>query len=357
MNIFRWLLDQIKENKDSPSPALVSEVMSTSPAAMNPIRLVSPAPSFVEESISKLKSSMIPARVKNLSFNVIEIPEINFFGSSNLSRSGEWLVAWSDGNVGNCKNRGHYALYNNSSKHVVLQGAAQRPNKCSVSDSGIFYVEDWQSPLGLSGSFYVLSPAGEQLISRKFEANILNSGISHNGLYAICQTANSKIGNDGNKLTAFDLVKRCEIFSITPKTDLATEYNFYEDIGEIGVVIKEVGEFRYNLNGEFIDSEKYAQARLSNEKFTDIILQVEVELKRGINKEHAKAILDSIEKAMELGADRYPTWKSMALKLQGNTYLIAGDEKLALKSFDEALKLDPNIGIKRKADALRKKLL
>ena len=67
-------------------------------------------------------------------------------------------------------------------------------------------------------------------------------------------------------------------------------------------------------------------------------------------------MLEAILRARALGADSNPGWKSLALKLQGFTLEALGKYKEALDIYEEALKINSKIGVKRKADAIRKKL-
>jgi tetratricopeptide (TPR) repeat protein len=49
-------------------------------------------------------------------------------------------------------------------------------------------------------------------------------------------------------------------------------------------------------------------------------------------------------------------WKAKSLKLQGLAHEALGELQEAVKAFDEALALDPKIGVKRKRDFLAKKI-
>jgi tetratricopeptide (TPR) repeat protein len=73
-----------------------------------------------------------------------------------------------------------------------------------------------------------------------------------------------------------------------------------------------------------------------------------------IDSKLAEKVLTAILRARNLGADETPSWKAKALKLQGLVLekLERGSE--ALVAYDEALSIDPKIGVKRRADALRK---
>ena len=77
---------------------------------------------------------------------------------------------------------------------------------------------------------------------------------------------------------------------------------------------------------------------------------------RPFERKQAELLLEAILRARELGADSDLSWKALALKLQGFTLEALGKYKEALDIYEEALKINSKIGVKRKADAIRKKL-
>ncbi|MEJ2498878.1 MAG: hypothetical protein P8Y49_05750 [Sulfurovaceae bacterium] len=147
----------------------------------------------------------------------VDIPSLGFYGQFERSPSGEWVICWSDSDEqshrGGYRESGYgrYILYNIFQNKVVLEGKIERPNAGSVADNGNFSIEDWHFGSELSGTFYVFSSSGNELIKKKFQANLYNSAISPNGHFAVCQTANSP-KDDGNILSAFDVEKTQSYF-------------------------------------------------------------------------------------------------------------------------------------------------
>lgn len=286
---------------------------------------------------------------------VTHFPDINFIGMSKTSPSGEWLIAWSEGsNRDSLDGKGSYVLYNNKLNKIFLHKKMERPGKAAVSDNGSFCIENWQFSQEQTGIFLAFSSRGKQLICRKFKANIRSSAISNNGLYAICSTASNNKGNDGNKITAFNLMNKCEIFSVPSSILPVTHYKFNEELAEFIIVAGEIGEYRYNSTGEIFDSAELISAFLAAEDFTAIINEAEVTLKNDIKNYQIEDVLASIDRARHLGADKYPFWKLKALKLQGTIYLKIKNEELALKYFEEAFNIDPKCGVKKKNGFIKK---
>lgn len=315
------------------------------------------------KNAAHVPSRSAPSKVISFHDRFVEIPSLGFFGSFRKSHSGEWAICWNDSDDlnhrGGHRESGHgrYILYNVTQDIIVLQGKLERPNSGSVADNGNFAIEDWHFGNELSGTLYVISSSGRELIKRKFEANLYNSTISDTGRFAVCQTANSPVGEDGNRLTAFDVENTIELFSIHPPTGWADRYKFIEDIPKVGVVIKNIGTFYYDILGEFIDSEKFDAARLRCDRYDIVLLAAEEIVKAPeLNDQLASTALEAAIRALSLGAEKDQNWKAVALKIQGLAHEFLRNNEAAIAAFDEALRINPKIGVKRKANSLRKKL-
>lgn len=293
----------------------------------------------------------------------IQIPSLGFFGRFSRSRSGEWLICWCDSDKQNHRGghrdggHGQYVLYNASQNVVAVQGRVERPNSGSVADNGNFSIEDWHFGSELSGTFYVFSPIGHKLIKRKFQANLYNSAISDNGRFAVCQTANAPTSEDGNRFTAFDVERNVELFSVIPATGWADNYTFDEDGPQFGAVINRIGTAYYNTQGNLIDPEKFAVARLRCDRYDIVLLAAEDIVKSpNLTDKLANEALEASTRALSLGAEKDQGWKAVALKIQGLAHEHLQNTEAAITAFDAALRINPKIGVKRKADSLRKKL-
>jgi hypothetical protein len=314
---------------------------------------------------SKQPSSRITSR-KDVTVldNFIEIPELGFFGQFRRSHSGEWVICWSDSDEQNHRGghresgHGRYVLYNATQNVVALKGRVERPNSGSVADNGNFSIEDWHFGSELTGTFYVFSSAGHKLLKKRFQANLYNSAISDSGRFAVCQTANAPTGEDGNRFTAFDVERNIELFSVHPTTGWADKYTFLEDTSQFGVVINRIGTFYYDAQGNLIDPEKFEIARLHCDRYDVVLLAAEDIVKSpNLNDELAIEALEACSRALSLGAEKDQSWKAVALKIQGLAHERLHHDDAAIAAFDAALLINPKIGVKRKADSLRKKLM
>ena len=251
---------------------------------------------------------------------------------------------------------GAYALADVSSGTVACHGSMPRPNNGHVCDAGLFCLEDWHFGSTLSGTFSVFDPSGSVILAKELTANILTSGISRHGKYAFCATANSPTDH-GNKVFLFDLVNRVEMYSVTPKAGWPDSYEVDESTGELMALFKDMGSFRYNVHGQFIDADPLGDAKLNSSRYDRIILAAEKILGEGdLTDERTLEVLTAVQRARTLGADENPAWRPTALKVQGLAHEQLGQHPEAARVYEEALALNPKIGVKRRL-ALVSKLM
>jgi hypothetical protein len=292
-----------------------------------------------------------------------QIDSLDFFGQYAKSPSGEYVLCWCDfdkasGRGGSRDSGlGTYMLYNALADAILLRGHLERPNDGSVADSGVFCLEDWHFTGDLSGTFCVFAPSGKKLIQRRFDANLFNCAISPDGRYAVCQTAENRKSEDGNRLTFFDVEHGAELYNLHPTTGWAKAYAFDENTGALTVVIEGLGRFRYDTTGTFIDAANFDLACLRCGQFERVLTAAEEMLRRpSLDAQLVHSILASAKGLCATSSAVEGNRMAAAWKIQGRVHEFLGDDVNALAAFDAALKIDPNIGVKRKADALRKKM-
>lgn len=192
--------------------------------------------------------------------------------------------------------------------------------------------------------------------TREFTANILTSGISRHGKYAFCATANSPTDH-GNKVFLFDLVNGVEMYSATPKAGWPDSYEVDESTGELVALFKDMGSFRYDIHGQFVDADQIGDANLSSSRYDRIILAAEKILGEGdVTDERIQEVLTAVQLARSLGADENPAWKPTALKVQGLAHEQLGQYPEAVQVYEEALALNGKIGVKRRLASVSKRI-
>ena len=231
----------------------------------------------------------------------------------------------------------------------------QRPNDGKVADTGVFVLNDWLFTSDLSGVFCAFRPDGSKILTRRFKANLYNNGLSPDGRLAVCQTANSPDPKDGSVLAVFDLAAGREVASWHAESGWASFYEFPPDSQTIKLGYQDRSAFAYSLSGDFIDRLKWAEAELAKGSF----MMVERLLKAAENSPSpaltAKLIasVDAGLASVQFKDSRSQAW---GLKLRGICLEAQNAPAQALADYEKALALDQKIGVKRRAEQLRKSL-
>jgi hypothetical protein len=287
-------------------------------------------------------------------------PSNDYHGLFKHAPGKSWAVSWNDatpdGRRGGHREEGEgrYILVDLINNAIVVNARMPRPNNGAVADNGSFCLEDWHFGSTLSGTFHVFTSQGLPIITKVLTANILQSRISRNGLLAYCLTANSPT-EDGRKLALYDLKEGVELFAVTPQRAFE-RIGFDEKSMELVVKVSGGGEYRYGADGALVDEDAADAALLSSTNYTDVILTAEAMLKAGCSTSELERILAAVIGSRALGADDNPAWKPTALKVQGLAHEALGQAREAIGCYEEALRLNPKIGVKRKLDALVKRL-
>ncbi|WP_368491719.1 tetratricopeptide repeat protein [Pseudomonas sp. Hg5Tf] len=340
MGIFSWLFNRPKA------------VKSNTAAKHQPAQAQSQVAQPDLQAIPQIRRDKHFLRVDSLSFS----------GVYQLSKSKKWAIAWrdSDPSAGRGGHResglGAYVLADASSGTVACHGSMPRPNNGHVCDTGVFCLEDWHFGSTLSGTFSVYDSSGSVVFTRELTANILTSGISRHGKYAFCATANSPTDH-GNKVFLFDLVNRVEMYSAPPKAGWPDSYEVDESTGELVALFKDMGSFRYDIYGQLVDADQLGDANLNSSRYDRIILAAEKILGEGdLTDERTQEVLTAVQRARSLGADENPAWKPTALKVQGLAHEQLGQYSEAVQVYEQALALNPKIGVKRRLASVSKRI-
>lgn len=281
--------------------------------------------------------------------NTIHIASHDFIGLRARSPNGRFTLAWADSGLDQSR-FGRYLLLDG--KRVIVEGRMPRPNDGVVTDGGVFILNDWGGLETLSGTFHAFGADGNTLVSRHFMANLFNNGISADGRFAACQTANAP-GADGNRLTVFDLEAGGEIGGFQPESGWAKDYAFFPETRRIRLLYDDGGAFDYDFGGAFVDRMKWLAFGLMQGNIF-VIETLIAEMDGKPSPELASQVLPATELALgELRPDENRT-RARLLRSRGTCLEALADLREALACYDEALSLDPKVGVKRRSDALRK---
>jgi hypothetical protein len=291
----------------------------------------------------------------------------DFFGEYSRSQNERYTVAWSDsdreGGAGGFRHgEGEYLLI--EGRTVVVAGKLPRPNDGKVANNGTFIINDWGFGDGLKGTFHAFDRSG--ILSKTFSANLYNNDLSPDGELAVCQTAASD-SEDAGLLTLFDLIQRSVIAQWVPESGWAGAYEFDKDRRWIWLVYSgrayadyPDAKWVYSFEGSFLDRGKWISYKLKWGDFTTLIMTVKARLTGNsgpIEMAEARSLISSLQMALDKGATQYPDWHAEAQKLLGILSERVREPGEAIKCYQNALELNPKIGVKRRLAALRKQAL
>ncbi|MBB5048528.1 hypothetical protein HNR60_003295 [Rhodopseudomonas rhenobacensis] len=279
----------------------------------------------------------------------INIPSRDFFGPFAKSPNGRYTLAWCDGGPDQSR-KGRYFLLDRG--RIVVEGGMPRPNGGHIVDSGVFILNDWGSIETLSGTFTAFDPDGTVRFRRSLHANLFNNGLSNDGRLAVCQMANAP-HEDGGKLFVFDLAAGAQIASWYPESGWANSYEFPEDGQTIRLVYRDRGAFAYGVDGTFIDRMRWLAVGLQVGDL-GIVQTLLAETNNQPTLALVEQLLGGIDVALASSTYNTPKWRAIAFKLRGLCLEAIAEVGQALVAYDQALALDPKVGVKRKADQLRK---
>lgn len=307
-----------------------------------------------EQQISEIASNKIDSLDYEKTFDTfIKIAKLDFHGQYHQSENGRYILAWSDFDSNSKilgfreKGHGRYVLLEDGK--IKVQGKLERPNDGKVSNQGIFIINDWMFDPGLNGTFYAFNADGQELIQHKCEANLLNNGLSDDGKYAVCQTANNSEGDDGNKLFFFDLKDRKFVWKRKPETGWTKEYLF-DTIQNVLFLIYNKKGFRYSfVNGAFIDSELWEKDSINFANGYQL-LEIAEEKKRQLELKNADLlcydeVMGLLKRALEKGVSE--NTQARIYRTIGEINYMHGEIAEAIKNFEMAIKLNPAIGVKK----------
>ena len=290
--------------------------------------------------------------------NFVTVQPRGFFGQHSRSSNGRFTLVWrysdEEGSRGGARasGKGRYILLDGES--IVCEGRMDRPNDGKVADNGVFIFNDWHFfAQELRGTFCAFRPDGEKILSVRFKANLYNNGLSRDGRYAVCQTANSDDERDGNILTVFDLVEGRELARWRPESGWANGYEFSEDGERILLMNPQRSKLAYTLSGGFIDRQKWTDEALARGDVY-VVERVLDEAGEHPSAELLKRLIASVDIGLKIAGDVAPGMRAYMLRMKGRCLDALGEPAAALECFDAALSLNPKVGAKRRADQIRK---
>ncbi len=290
------------------------------------------------------------------SYDTLRIWSIDFYGQYSKSPNGEYIIACQDSEYrgksgGGFRESGYGRTILLRNKQLVYQIGMQRPFKGAVSNNGIGAIYDIGFGESPKGTFCVLSPDGEPIITYQKGASYPTPGISDRGEISWLST--------GNELFFFSLPKRCLLFQLIehqPPERVEIAEN------QLHVTLRSITR-KYDSSGALLNSDEVEKAELKwlVDKGDSFSLEAKAaELLDNLKSGHRQpqSAMAEIDMLLETALEREndDTGKARIHRRLGEGAEAIGDKVGAKHQYIQALRYDPKVGVKRALASIEKEL-
>ncbi len=292
-------------------------------------------------------------RKRNVSFSgtVLSARSLNFIGSFSRSPNNLYTIAWEQSGV--------YLLCKEES--VLLSGRVGNPFQGIVSNCGAFALVSPGQGSARSATLRVFDQGGNVLLTKRFSFNIGALGLSSSGSHVACQLM------DGD-VVLIELAKGTVVWKVAANPT----GNLRLDAESLGIDVRNGwvnlnlaigGKPRISFAGEHLDVDVIRASRLRSAQDSPNGLALFYLVREGIDEsegafppERAEDLLKLLEEAHQHGFKDYPDCEAKAHRAAGEIFEAINQPSEALRQYAIAVQVDPKVGVKRRVDALEKKL-
>jgi hypothetical protein len=117
-----------------------------------------------------------------------------------------------------------------------------------------------------------------------------------------------------------------------------------------------IGTFKYRFSGEFLDSESWEQSQIERGNAFTVYSIAKERINCAQGDFSAEGVCE-IFKMLNVAFDRsleYPYQQAAIQRTKGELHEALGEVNEALACYEDSLRIDPNVGVKRRITALRK---
>jgi tetratricopeptide (TPR) repeat protein len=239
-------------------------------------------------------------------------------------------------------------------QRVIFTERFDRPFIGRVANNGTFIIDDEMVGEDLQSTLWAYKVSGQKLIQHQFSANMTTLDISEDGRYAICQLASSQT-DDRSTIALFDLELGKLLWQKIPETWVADSFEFTSKEEVIYLIYENDTKYKYSITGQFLDRDKwYEHLKKQGTGFQLMEIADKLIPDRNISSDG-----NQISEALNLysiAAERLknnPYFCAQVYRKIGEIYENLGDSIKAIKNYELALRCNPNVGVKKKLQALK----
>ena len=199
--------------------------------------------------------------IEEFGHNLVSIDALDFIGHQAMSPNHRYRLIWADrspdGRRGGYRSDGHGSWSLLLGDQIVATGSLERPQEGCVADNGTLILHDWMFGEGLQGRFVAFAPNGSQLVTQQFAANLMSNGLSPDGRFSICQTANAPGSDDSCRYMLFDLAAVREMARWEVETGWAESYEWDCEGRQVYLCMKDGKRVGYDFTGTMVEREAW----------------------------------------------------------------------------------------------------
>lgn len=293
---------------------------------------------------------------------LIEIRSMDFIGSISFSENLAFAVAYADscrvedGSLhGGSRPSGEGDVLLLKEKRLVWQKKIPRPSYVCVSNTGIAAICDIGFGPDLRSNILVFRQDGTTAVNQAIEANLMSCAMTAGGDFVFFNSLASSNPEHSVKLFAYALPSGEHAFTVD---FLIQELTGVVSDGYKLTVTAEGISYEYSRSGALLNNAETVVALFDRNMkagyfasahriLNDCLKDVSIDEQRGQLRAAYARLIES---------DAPSDIKAKARRDLGEQWLAQGDKAKALAEFLEALRLNPKIGLKRKAAELEKQL-
>ena len=294
------------------------------------------------------------SRKQTVSFSgtVLEARSLDFMGPFSRSPNGVYAIAWD-------QDSGVFVLCKD--KAVQLSGRVRNPFHGVACDCGAFALASPGQGSTRSETLRVFDQAGNALLTKRFPLNVYALGLSTSGSHVACHLM------DGD-VVLIELAEGTVVWKVAanPTGDLrllAESLAIDVKNGWVSLDLGPGGNARIGFAGEHLDTDGIRASLLKSARESPNGLALFYLVRERLDQagetiplDAAKKILGLLDESLQLGFKDYPDFEAKVHRARGEAYEAMGQPVEALQQYEIALRMDPKVGAKRRADALKKAL-
>ena len=307
----------------------------------------------------------------------VRVEPCGLYGQFAVSPNRRFRLIWSQGEYHNRRNHGWYLLVEDD--RVAVFGKMEGPDKGEVADDGTFVLVDSTSREDRQEIFSAFDRTGNVLIRQPPTENIQRIAVSKDGRHAAYDSPGDTF--ETSTVTCIDLEARSvisrfecrltySIFDSAIRRILRSEnieseagrlsalrrisrFQIDSEAGTVGVVSTNGQVFRYSFKGQLLDAEAWQATWLKQADGYQLLQYVQQQLVSEWRPGSELEFVDLLKRALEIGVSVYT--QGVVHSMMGEIYERAGRLDEAVNMYEAAVRLAPNLPLKRKLKALKAK--